>query len=131
PGAVYLHLGESYVVETLDTKNFRAHVRPASTNYYTEPRIDSHIEITALYASKEFGETIAYFGSVVVTTGIVGFKQKQLFSDALLGQFALDLPEQTFETEAVWYPVPQALVSDLERANLDLAGGVHALEHAS
>jgi DEAD/DEAH box helicase domain-containing protein len=131
PGAVYLHLGESYVVEELDPKNFRALVRPAAASYYTEPRIDTHIEIKQTLASKDFGGTVAYFGEVVVTSQVVGFKQKQLFSDEVLGDFLLDLPEQRFETEAVWYPLPYELVADLERAQLDLAGGVHAAEHAS
>ena len=131
PGAVYLHMGESYVVEELDTLNFRAHVRPAAASYYTETLSNSNIEILEQYSSKEFGETIAYFGSVRVTTQIIGFKQKQFFGDEVLGTFDLDLPERIFETEAVWYPVPSALVALLERKQLDLAGGVHALEHAS
>jgi len=131
PGAVYLHLGETYVVEELDTLNFRAHVMPAAANYYTETRSDSNIEILEQYSSKEFGETVAYFGSVRVTSQIMGFKQKQLFGDEVIGTFDLDLPEQIFETEAVWYPIPSDLVHRLEDAKLDLAGGVHALEHAS
>jgi DEAD/DEAH box helicase domain-containing protein len=131
PGAVYLHLGEAYLVEDLDTQNFRAHVRPATASYFTEPRTDTHIEILQTYASREFGETVAYFGSVVVTSQIVGFRQKQFFSDEVLGNFDLDLPEQRFETEAVWYPLSFDLVGELERAELDLAGGVHAVEHAS
>jgi DEAD/DEAH box helicase domain-containing protein len=131
PGAVYLHLGEAYMVEDLDTQNFRAHVRPATASYFTEPRSDSSIEIQQIYASREFGNTVAYFGSVVVTTQIVSFRQKQLFSDEVLGTFDLDLPEQRFETEAVWYPVSFTIASELEENKLDLAGGVHALEHAS
>jgi DEAD/DEAH box helicase domain-containing protein len=131
PGAVYLHMGESYLVESLDTQNFRAFVRPATANYYTEPRIETNIEILETYGSKEFGQTVAYFGSVVVRARVVGFRQKQLFSDENLAQFELDLPEQRFETEAVWYPVPQPVVWELEGVEQGLAGGVHALEHAS
>lgn len=131
PGAVYLHLGESYLVETLDTLNFRAHVRPASANYYTETRTNTHIEIKETLASKEWGDAIAYFGSVVVTSQVVGFKQKQLFTDEVLGSFDIDLPAQQFETEAVWYAVPYETVNRLEADGLDLAGGVHAAEHAS
>jgi DEAD/DEAH box helicase domain-containing protein len=131
PGAVYLHMGEAYVVESLDIDNFRAHVRPATASYYTEARINSHITIKETYASREFGNAVAYFGSVVVTTQVVGFKQKQLYSEENLGQFDLDLPEQEFETEAVWYGLSRDLVETLEKHQLDLAGGVHALEHAS
>ncbi len=131
PGAVYLHLGENYVVESLDVQNARAHVRPAQAAYFTEPRINSHIEIKETIASREFGDTVAYFGNVVVTTQVVGFKQKQLFSDDVLGNYELELPPQHFETEAVWYPVGHEIVQKLEREGLDLAGGVHALEHAT
>ena len=131
PGAVYLHMGEAFVVESLDPVNFRAQVRPAKGSYYTEPRTTSHIQILETAGSKEWGNTVAYFGTVVVTTQVVGFKQKQLFSDEVLGDHDLELPEQHFETEAVWYPVPGDVLQELSRRDLDLAGGVHALEHAS
>jgi DEAD/DEAH box helicase domain-containing protein len=95
------------------------------------PVTSPNIEIQQIYASREWGNTIAYFGSVVVTSQIVGYRQKQLFSDEVLGTFDLDLPEQRFETEAVWYPVSFEIARELEEKELDLAGGVHALEHAS
>ena len=131
PGAVYLHMGETFVVEQLDLQNGRALVRPAQANYFTETRSNSHIEILETVASQEFGASVAYFGNVVVTTQVMGFKQKQLFTDEVLGNYDLDLPPQHFETEAVWYAVGQDLISHLERNGLDLAGGVHAVEHAS
>ena len=131
PGAIYLHMGESYVVEELDVTSRLARVRPSNASYFTEPKTESRIEILETGGSKEFGDTVAYFGEVRVSTQIVGFRQKQLFSDEVLGVFDLDLPEQTFETEAIWYPLPPSLVEALALAGLDLAGGVHALEHAS
>lgn len=131
PGAVYLHLGESYIVEELDAQNRRAIVRPAAASYYTEPKIDSFIEIRQTLASRPFGSTVAHFSEVVVTTQVVGYRQKQLFSDEVLGVYDLDLPSQQFETEAVWYTLPAPLAAHLNDAKLDLAGGVHAVEHAS
>ncbi|MGC4045658.1 MAG: DEAD/DEAH box helicase [Armatimonas sp.] len=132
PGAIYLHLGESYVVEELDTDERVARVRPSKGTYFTEPKTDSRIEIVATHGSKEFGNTVAYFGEVVVTTQVTGFRQKQLFTDEVLATYDdLDLPELHFETEAVWYPIPMDLVQALGVAGLDLAGGVHAVEHAS
>ncbi|MBC7809181.1 MAG: DEAD/DEAH box helicase, partial [Akkermansiaceae bacterium] len=122
PGAVYLHMGETFLVEDLDTTNFRAHVRPASAGYFTETRSESFTEIRRVVATKEWGETVAYFGEVTVTSQVVGFRQKQLYSDEVLGNFDLDLPEQRFETEAVWYPIPMELVTRLEANGLDLSG---------
>ena len=91
PGAVYLHLGESYVVEELDEDTRMARVKKARGNYFTEPKTDSWIEISAQHSSKEFGQTVAYFGEVVVTSQVVGFRQKQLFSDDVLGTYDLEL----------------------------------------
>jgi DEAD/DEAH box helicase domain-containing protein len=130
PGAVYLHLGESYVVEELDTDERVARVRPSKASYFTEPKTDSWIQILETHGSKEFGSSVTYFGEVRVTTQVTGFRQKQLFSDEVLGTFDLELPELHFETEAVWFPVSVDTVQALGVAGLDLAGGVHALEHA-
>ena len=131
PGAVYLHMGETFVVEDLDERNRRALVRPSQAGYFTEPTINSHIEILEETASKPWGKTTARFGTVVVTSQIVSYKQKQMFTDEALGTYELNLPPTRFETEAVWYTLPNALVGELERDELDLAGGVHAVEHAS
>ena len=45
---------------------------PRSAQYFTETRTNSHIEILETVASQEFGDTVAYFGNVVVTTQVVG-----------------------------------------------------------
>ena len=38
PGAVYLHLGQSFEVEELDLRGRRALVRPFSGDWYTQPK---------------------------------------------------------------------------------------------
>ncbi len=45
PGAIYLHLGETYLVERLDIDAKTAYARPVEANYYTEARENSHILI--------------------------------------------------------------------------------------
>ncbi len=131
PGAMYLHLGESYLVEELDTDARIARVKLSKSSYFTEPKTDSWTQIANQTGSKEFGSSVAYFGEVTVTSQVTGFRQKQLFSDEVLGTYDLDLPELLFETESVWYPIPSDIVAALGVAGLDLAGGVHAVEHAS
>ena len=131
PGAVYLHMGETYAVENLDILNRRAIVRASQANYYTEPTTTSTIEIIGEIAKKPWGSTMAYFGTVVVTAQVVGYRQKQLFSEEVLGSFDVDLPETRFETEAIWYPLSNGLTAELQRDEMDLAGGIHAVEHTS
>ena len=131
PGAVYLHQGEAYLVEQLDQEEQVASVRPADVGYYTEPREITHITILAERAARTLPGAAAYFGEVVVTTQVLGYRVKQLRSDSVLDIVDLDLPEQVFETEAYWYTVPAALIDEMNRAGVDLAGSIHAAEHAA
>ena len=84
PGAIYLHNGETYLVEKLEIETHTAQVRPVEANYYTEARENSHILILDTKTSRELGKTTAYFGEVVVTNRVMGFRRKKLFSDDVL-----------------------------------------------
>ena len=41
----------------------------------------------------------------------------------------LDLPAQEYETEGLWFHVPEAIEQEVQAAGRDLAGGLHAVEH--
>lgn len=129
-GAIYLHLGETYEVEELDIAGKTAYVIPTDGQYYTEPRENAHIIVLNTLKSVEMGATTAHFGEAVVTNQVVGYRKKRLFSDAVLEIADLDLPEQTFETEAFWFTIPDDLTLNYLLNGGDLGGGIHAIEHA-
>ena len=131
PGAIYLHLGETYLVERLDIAAKTAYARPVEANYYTETRENSHILILDTRQERELGNTKAYFGEVVVTNRVTGFRRKKLYSDEVLEIEDLELPEQTFETEAFWFTVPGAMMQNLVKDGVQLGGSIHAVEHAA
>ncbi|MDO8473326.1 MAG: DUF1998 domain-containing protein, partial [Dehalococcoidia bacterium] len=60
-----------------------------------------------------------------------GFRRKKQYSEEVLGEEALDLPAQKLRSQAVWFSLPAGLEQRLVDAGLDLAGGLHAAEHAS
>ena len=130
-GAIYLHMGETYRIETLDIGSGKAHARPVEANYYTEARESSHILILDTKKRRAMEATNAFFGEVVVTNRVTGYMRKKLFSDEVLERIDLDLPEQTFETEAFWFTVPAPLRQALLDAGFDLGGSIHAVEHAA
>ena len=69
------------------------------------------------------------FGRVSVTEQVVGYQKKSIRDQTTLDLVALDLPETTFETEAIWYvPEPEQLAGLLEMPRL--LGTLHAAEHA-
>jgi len=132
PGAIYLHQGDSYLVEDLDLINRNIYVRPVDVNYYTQARDITDVRILqALRAKGSPGQPLAFWGKVRVTTQVIGFKRKQQFTDTVLSEEFLDLPPQSYETMALWFGVPEEIIEEIQRRGLDLAGGLHALEHAA
>ncbi len=131
PGAIYLHRGESYLVTELNLQKGQAVLTPARIDYYTQPNELSHIHIIRSIQHKELARTTAYWGVVQVTQQVVGFRRIRHFSEAHLGEEPLNMPENTFETRAVWWTVPPEWNKHLARRGLDFMGGLHAVEHAA
>src|SRR5438445_325768 len=131
PGAVYLHQGETYVVQQLDLTRRIAAVTPGDADYYTQPRSTTDLDILASLKQRSWGSTTASFGDVEVTTQVIAFARKRLFSEEVLDEEPLDLPEQRLQTAALWFVIPEDLEAEVRRQRLDLAGGIHAVEHAA
>jgi DEAD/DEAH box helicase domain-containing protein len=129
PGAVYLHQGESYVVRGLDLKERVAMVGKSANNYYTEPREQTEVTVLSEDEHRPLGVTEISFGRVEVTTHIIAF-QKKMLSGEIVGMEELDLPPVQFQTEALWFTVPESTISSLKLNRNEVAGGIHAVEHA-
>jgi DEAD/DEAH box helicase domain-containing protein len=131
PGAVYLHQGEAYLVRDFDVAHRTAGVVPSDGDYYTQARSTTELDILAVTKQRAWGPTTAYFGEVEVSTQVISFARKRLFSEEVLGEEPLDLPEERLQTAAVWFSIPAQLEAEVRRQGLDLAGGIHAVEHAA
>ena len=124
-GAVYIHQGESYLVQTLDLDDSVALVVPAAPDYTTTARDVTDISILEALRSSSWGTAALCFGTVEVTRQVVAYQMRRLVSGEVLGEKPLDLPPRTLRTRAVWWTLP-----DVPRP-YDLAGAAHAAEHAS
>ena len=131
PGAIYLHQGESYLVKELDLNNRAAYAVPTDANYYTQTKEIEDLHIVKVLSRKKAGEVNLYLGEVEVTNHVVGFKKKAQYTDEVIGEEPLDLPPQTFATISLWFDLPDGVEYRLEEAQLDFAGGLHAVEHAA
>ncbi|MGH2727217.1 MAG: Zn-binding domain-containing protein, partial [Actinomycetota bacterium] len=76
------------------------------------------------------GMTDLFFGSVDVTSQVVSYVRKRLYTGEVLDVVPLDLPEMQLETRAVWYTVPAQLLDAARIAPADVGGSAHAAEHA-
>ncbi len=131
PGAIYLHQGESYLVTNLDLASHTAYAEPAKVSYYTLAKDITDLHIIKTNHKKRYGRVNVCLGQVEVTTTIVGFKKKAQFTEEVIGEEPLNLPPQQFPTVALWFDLPSNIISSLVRAELDLAGGLHAAEHTA
>jgi DEAD/DEAH box helicase domain-containing protein len=131
PGAVYLHYGDQFLVEELDTQAKTAYVARKDVPYYTQCRDHTDIRILHPLEQKRAGEVTAYLGEVEVSTQVVSYERKAHFTEETLGEEMVDLPPRRFTTVALWFDLPSDLVAWIRGRKMDLAGGLHAAEHAA
>jgi DEAD/DEAH box helicase domain-containing protein len=128
-GAVYLHLGEQYLVTALDGANRTAVVEPARVDWYTQVKKDTQTAIEHTIRTAHVAGVALQFGRVSVTEQVIAFERKAIRDGSTLDVVPLILPEVTFETEAVWFCPDSRLLEGLEEMP-KLLGTLHAAEHA-
>ena len=128
-GAVYLHLGEQWLVHELDIPGRRALVEPFSGDWYTQVKKETDTVVEEpLRVERRLGLELS-FGRVSVTERVVAYQRKGIRDQATIATVQLDLPATTFETEAVWYVPTESQLEGLEQMPT-LLSSLHAAEHA-
>jgi DEAD/DEAH box helicase domain-containing protein len=128
-GAVYLHLGESYLVRELDLRARAAVVTPYKGDYYTQAKKETATAIEEpLRAELRCGLDLI-FGRLSVTEQVVAYQKKSVRDQATVETIPLDLPETSFETEAIWYVPTDTQLAGLEKMP-KLLSSLHAAEHS-
>ncbi len=130
-GAVYLHQGETYVVESFDVGDGVAVVRRDDPDYTTTAREITEIAVLNTELEAAWGACTLAFGSVRVRHQVVGYLVRRLGSGEVMGEEPLTLPERSLVTKAVWWTVPPEGLVGAGLAEADLPGSAHAAEHAS
>ncbi|MEA2389578.1 MAG: box helicase protein, partial [Thermoleophilaceae bacterium] len=129
PGAVYMHLGQSYEVQELDLRGRQALVREFSGDWYTQPKKETETYIEEVRRQRMLGTVELNFGMVSVTEEVIAFQKKRVSDHEVLDLLPVELPEQHFATQALWYVLPDSLLA--EEFPLDvLQGSLHAAEHS-
>ena len=131
PGAVYLHKGDSFVVDRIDLGRRTVTVSKARVNYYTRIRGYKLTEIIKVEDQKFAWGTNVYRGNLKVTDQVTEYERWRTRSKTLIDRNSLDLPPQVFETEGLWYQVPVSIQRKCESMHFDLRGALHAIEHAA
>ncbi len=130
PGAVYLHRGNSFLVDELDLDTGVALVHAEEPDWHTSARCATEICVVSVLQQQRSGGVSVALGEVQVTSQVVSYLRR-LPSGQVLDVVPLELPPSTLLTRAVWFTVSEDV---LEAAGLSPAawpGALHAAEHAA
>ena len=137
PGAVYVHRGETFVVDSLDLNEGLAMVHSQCPEWTTFARSTTDIRIIdppeqISVSTPAPGVELACV-NVEVTDRVVGYVRKLRDGSGVIPapngsqMIALDMPPSTVSTRAVVYTIDPGLLAELP----DIPGALHAAEHAA
>ncbi len=130
-GAVYVHQGETFLVERLDLGEHLALVARAEPDWTTHARALTDVRLLTTARRERWGPIEVCLGTAEVTTQVVSFLRRRLRTGEVLGEEPLDLPSRTLTTTAVWWTTSAEVLAAAGIAAADLPGALHAAEHAS
>ncbi len=117
-GAIYLHEGQTYLVERLDWQAGQAYVRPVAVDYYTEALGVTTIRVLAVHHQVSEATLLHGYGDVEVRRRITGYRRIRRHTHETLGYGDLELPETVLETGGYWLSPASALIARLREQSL-------------
>ena len=130
PGAVYLHQGETYVVDSLDFEQGVAFVRSEDPGYATYAREVTDIKVIGTGERSCFGPLTLGLVPVAVTSNVVGYLRRRTNGE-VIDFIDLDMPSRTLETVAMMYTLTAEALQDNGIDWPRVPGSLHAAEHAA
>jgi DEAD/DEAH box helicase domain-containing protein len=131
PGAVYLHQGDSFLVEELDLDGGAALVRQTQPRYRTMPLHQSSVAVVEDRDHVADKRAEWHFGLVDVTGRVTGFMRLRTPGLERIDSVRLDMPESVLRTAATWIVIPPRTLAEAGLDAAEVPGALHAAEHAS
>lgn len=131
PGAVYLHQGESFLVDHLDVEEHQALVVAGRPRYYTQPQTTFDIQIVREAEHRPLGITRLCRGEVRLDSQVLGYLRRDEVTHEVWDSTPLEMPRRRLTTQAVWWTVPAALARRLGWEELRTGAAAHAMEHTA
>jgi DEAD/DEAH box helicase domain-containing protein len=130
PGAVYLHQGESYLVDSLSFEDGVAFVHAEDPGYTTFAREITDIAITGTGERVHYDAVTLGLVPVSVTHRVIGYLRRRL-SGEVIDFVELDMPEHCLQTTAAMYTITPEALLDNGIELTQIPGSLHAAEHAA
>ncbi len=120
PGAIYLHNGERFLVESIDEETKTVYVAKTNNTFITEPLKESTIDILEIKDRKRLNSIELFYGNVKVESSVIGYSVRDFENEEKLQDFVFSENEKLvreFETEAFWFTVPSEWENEIIEKN--------------
>lgn len=116
PGAIYLHEGQTYLVDDLNLSEGVAIMHEANEDYYTEPLEKLDVQIITTQELKHIPNYSMGFGDLQIINQVLGYKKLKNITQEILATAKLDLPEFSYDTTGMWFSLSDDVVEDLRES---------------
>jgi DEAD/DEAH box helicase domain-containing protein len=114
PEAIYLHQGETYLVQDLDLEANIAKLKLVDVEFYTQPKRETDIQLLELLEEKEMPGSIKAQGEILVTSQVVGFQKVRWGTNENMGYGEVDLPPSQLQTTGYWLSLTDDTIAALQ-----------------
>lgn len=128
PGAIYLHQGVPFLVESLADEVALVH-RYREEEIRTFARDETMVEILSTEETMELPWGTWQRGEVVVQSRVVGYDIRRVKDGMFIGTVPLEMPIRRLQTSGVWTTIRESIMKDADIAAADVPGTLHAAEH--
>lgn len=130
-GGIFLHQGHTYLVKEFSPDRKIAKVELVKVDWITQQRDYTDIDPIETEAIRRIPNSLsrAFFGSIKIRAVVFGFfkmDKKRRILDAV----AVDNPPIEIFSKGMWLDVPKSALDILNSRRLNVAGAIHAAEHA-
>ena len=130
-GGIFLHQGRTYLVKEMSTDRMIAKVEYVKVDWTTQQRDYTDIDPVETEVIRRIPHSLsrAFFGRIRVVQNVFGFfkvDKKRRILDAV----QVDNPPIIIHSRGMWLDVPKAAIEILNSRRLNVAGAIHASEHA-
>ncbi len=127
-GAIYMVQSEQYHVDSLDWERRKAFVRRVESEYYTDALSYAQVKILQiLRPASATSRPPTEYGEVRVVRKAIGYKKIKFYTQENLGWGDVNLPEDTYHTQATWFTVPPDVVAKLDVPPSDLQDALQGI----
>lgn len=130
-GGIFLHQGRTYLVKEMSPDRMIAKVEYVKVDWTTQQRDYTDIDPVETEAIRRIPGSLsrAFFGTIKIHQNVFGFfkvDKKRRILDAV----QVDNPPIILFSKGMWLDVPRSAIEILNSRRLNLAGAIHAAEHA-